>query len=69
MAHVVSDRAALRQWLVEMRERLLDELSAQIDGGGLSRLSEVQGALAAIDAEAPESPVRGAESALFAAGG
>jgi hypothetical protein len=50
----MTDRADLRQRLLEMRERLLDELAAQIDGGGLSRLAEVNGALAAIDAEGLE---------------
>lgn len=45
----MTDRAATRERLVEMREHLIDDLGAGINGGGLSRLNEVQGCIAAID--------------------
>lgn len=48
----VTDRILTRLRLVEMRERLIDQLEHEIDGGGLARLNEVNGAIAAIDAEA-----------------
>ena len=49
-------RLATRGKLVEMRERLIEDLVDGIDGGGLARLNEIQGAIAAIDAEALGSP-------------
>ena len=43
-----------RQQLVAMRGRLLDDLGSRIDGGNLSLLTAIGGALAAIDAESGE---------------
>ena len=50
----MTDRADTRRQLVEMRERLLDDLDERIDAGTLAMLANVQSALAAIDAEAAE---------------
>ena len=49
----MTDRADTRRRLVDMRERLLDDLDHQIDGGVLALLTGVNSALAAIDAGAP----------------
>jgi hypothetical protein len=53
----MTDRSALREQLVMMRERLIDSLGDQIEGGYLARLNEVQGAIAAIDAETLGTPL------------
>jgi hypothetical protein len=51
----MTDRAATRQQLAEMRSRLIGNLGKQIEGGDLALLTSVQGAIAAIDAE-PDCP-------------
>lgn len=48
----MTDRAATRQQLADMRSRLIGNLGKQIEGGDLALLAAVTGALAAIDAEA-----------------
>ncbi len=51
----VTDHAATRQQLAEMRSRLLGNLGKQIEGGDLALLASVQAAIAVIDAE-PDCP-------------
>lgn len=46
----MTDRAALRDRLVEIREHLLDQLDARIEGGHFTLLAGVTAAIAAIDA-------------------
>lgn len=53
----MTDRIALRERLVEMRERLIEEIVDGIDGGGLARLNEIHGTIAALDAEAIGRPL------------
>ena len=52
----MTNRAATLQQLIEMRGRLLDDLGERIDGGSLSLLTAIGGALAAIDAELGMDP-------------
>jgi hypothetical protein len=49
--HAMSARADTRRHLVDMRERLIGNLDARIEGGDLALLAAVNGALSAIDAE------------------
>jgi hypothetical protein len=47
----MTDRTDTRRQLIEMRSRLISNLEERIEGGALSLLSAVNGALSAIDAE------------------
>jgi hypothetical protein len=51
----MTDRAATRQQLADMRNRLIGNLGKQIEGGDLELLAAVNGAIAAMDAE-PDCP-------------
>jgi hypothetical protein len=55
MAVAMTDRAATRQQLADMRSRLVGNLGLRVEGGDLALLAAVTGALAAIDAE-PDCP-------------
>ena len=46
----MNDRADTRRQLVDIRERLIGNLGERIEGGDVTLLSAVNGALAAIDA-------------------
>jgi hypothetical protein len=47
----MTDRAATHQQLAEMRSRLVGNLGKQIEGGDITLLAAVNGALVAIDAD------------------
>ena len=46
--------AALRERLVQMRAKLIEQLVEQIDGGGIALLAQLHGAIGAIDATQDE---------------
>ena len=52
---VTAHRAVARQQLADMRSRLIGNLGKQIEGGDLALLADINGALAAIDADGDAS--------------